>query len=182
MVEEAVWLTTTCGFDGVQWDYEICRDGDGGFLRLLDETRAALPKGKLLSVASECSYPGLLARFGWSDGYFKEVAKRCDQMAVMCYDSGMFMPRWYVWFVQRQAAVIPALVKQANPGCEVILGLPTYGQGTASHNPRAENLRLALKAVREADGSPGPDGVALFADYTTDDRDWAVYERWWVTK
>ena len=28
MVAEAVWLTTVCGFDGVQWDYEICDDND----------------------------------------------------------------------------------------------------------------------------------------------------------
>ena len=24
MVGEARWLVTACGFDGVQWDYEIC--------------------------------------------------------------------------------------------------------------------------------------------------------------
>jgi hypothetical protein len=165
MVEEAVWLTTECGFDA-------------RFLDLLDETRAALPAGKTLSVAAECIYPGWLRRVAWSEGYSAEVAKRCDQVAVMCYDSGAYTPRLYVWFVQHQASVWPRVAKTANPDCKVILGLPTYGPAGASHNPRAENLRLALKSVREADGKP--DGIALFADYTTDLKEWSDYDRWWI--
>lgn len=60
MVGEAVWLVQECGFDGVQWDYEICEDGNPSLLLLLRETRAALPHGKLLSVATA----GAL----WADG------------------------------------------------------------------------------------------------------------------
>jgi len=41
MAAEARWLTETCGFDGVQWDYEYCRSDDAGLLALLRETRAA---------------------------------------------------------------------------------------------------------------------------------------------
>ena len=180
MVAEAIWLTTVCGFDGVQWDYEICPSGDVAFLKLLEETRAALPAGKLLSVAADCSYPAPFSSPGWSDDYFREVAKRCDQMAVMCYDSGMYMPRLYVWFVQRQAALVPRLARQAGAHCQVLLGLPTYGQGGPSHNPRAENLRLALKAVREARASQAAAGIALFADYTTAPDDWRAYESLWL--
>jgi hypothetical protein len=58
-----------------------------------------------------------------------------------------------------------------------LLGLPTYHDGGGSHHPRAENLRIALKAVREANGVAG---VALFADYTTDEAEWAWYERAWL--
>ncbi len=52
MVAEAVWLVRDCGFDGVQWDVEPCPDGDTGFLALIRETKAALPPGKFLSVAT----------------------------------------------------------------------------------------------------------------------------------
>ena len=51
MVGEARWLVEECGFDGVQWDYEICPDADPGLLALLRETRAALPNATL-SVAT----------------------------------------------------------------------------------------------------------------------------------
>jgi hypothetical protein len=60
MVGEARWLVNDSGFDGVQWDYEICDSGDPDFLRLLQETRVALPAGKLLSAA----VPGA----PWADG------------------------------------------------------------------------------------------------------------------
>ena len=182
LAREAGLLTSAWGFDGVQLDYEPCSDGDRHFLDLLEETHVALPRGSVLSVAAECRYPGLLAKFGWSDEYIQEVAKRCDQLAVMCYDSGMILPRSYVWFVRCQAAVVPRLAKRANPACEVLLGLPTYGSGGTSHNPRAENHRLALKGVREARAAPEPDGVAVFADYTTSEADWREYEELWLRR
>ena len=46
-----------CGFDGVQSDYEICRNSEEPFLDLLRQTRAAFPRGKLLSVAAPMWLP-----------------------------------------------------------------------------------------------------------------------------
>ena len=171
MVGEAEWLVGRCGFKGIQWDYEPCPSGDAGFLALLEETRSALPNAHL-SVASPVWYPWPLTGLGWTEDYFHEVGKRCDQIAVMCYDTGFYTPRSYAWLVRGQADRLP---KAAAPA-QVILGLPTYGPGFRSHNPRAENLRIALKAVR--DGSSVA-GIALFADYTTDDEEWAWYDKAW---
>jgi hypothetical protein len=184
MVEEAVWLVTECGFDGIQWDYEVCRDGDAGFLALLRETRSALSAGALLSVATPVWSP--VPRLnGWSEDYFGEVAENCDQIAVMCYDTGVFWPRGYVWLVRGQAARVTRAVAGANPECQVLLGLPTYHKGLRSHNPRAENLRLALKGVREgmSDSRAGASafaGIALFADWTTQPEEWELYRRHWL--
>ena len=66
-----------------------------------------------------------------------------------------------------------------------MLGVPTYGDGLRSHNPRAENLKNALRGVREglADPSAAREnfaGVAPFADYTTDDDEWETYKRDWL--
>lgn len=174
MIKEATWLVQTCAFDGVQWDYEPCTSGNQGFLKLLEETRSALPRAHL-SVASPVWYPWPLTSIGWTEQYFSEVGKRCDQIAVMCYDTGFYTPRSYAWLVREQAARLP---KAAAPA-QVILGLPTYGAGFRSHNPRAENIRIALKAVRE--GPPVP-GVALFADYTTDSEEWAWFEKAWLRR
>jgi hypothetical protein len=172
MSEEAKWLVAQCGFSGVQWDYEPCQDGDPSFLLLLDETRAALPR-TFISVAAPTWFPWPLTGFGWSEAYFGEVGKRCDQVAVMCYDTGFVLPRSYAGLVSAQAERLPKAVGH----CELLLGLPTYERGGSSHNPRAENLKIALKAVRE--GKPIT-GIALFADYTTDDAEWAWYDRAWL--
>src|SRR5207244_4052042 len=67
MVREARWLVSECGFDGVQWDYEICEDRDPDFLRLMRETRAALPARKLLSAAVPMWLPAPFQRWGWSE-------------------------------------------------------------------------------------------------------------------
>lgn len=178
LVAEAVWLVDKCGFDGVQWDYEICQDGDPGFLTLLEESRRTLPRGSLLCVAAPIWLPPPVSGYGWSERYFGQVAARCDQIAVMDYDTGAYFPRAYVWLTKQQALRVPRAAHRTNPACQVLIGLPTYEGGTASHNPRAENLRLGLKGVREA-SSGRTAGVALFADYTTSDSEWATYRSLW---
>lgn len=187
MVEETQWLVNACGFDGVQWDYEMCPDNDASFLKLMRETRVALPPGKLLSTATPMWLPAPLGRWGWSESYFAQVAATCDQIAVMCYDSGFWLPRGYVWLVRQQIRHVPVAIHRGNAQARVLFGIPTYGKGLVSHNPRAENIRLALMAVRDglADSGIPLDnfaGVAPFADYTTDETDWNTYCNVWLKK
>jgi hypothetical protein len=180
MAKEAAWLVNECGFQGIQWDYEICLDGDPHFLDLLERTRSAMPAGAFLQVAAPMWFP--MKGIGWSTTYFGQVAKRCDQVAVMCYDSGFYFPRAYTWLVERQVRALPEAVRKGNPRCELVLGLPTYEEGPPSHNSHAENLRFALWGVRKglsATSSDAIDGIAIFADYTTDDREWETLERYW---
>jgi len=183
LVEEFRWLINECGFEGVQVDYEFAMCGSQGLLRLLEETRPALPKESLLSVATPMWYPGIL--WGWSDEYFEEVARRSDQLAVMCYDSYLYLPRAYAWLVSQQAIHITADCAQANPACRVILGVPTYDNQTLSHHPYAESLKNALRGVEQGLADKDAklesfEGIALFADYTTDDNEWSQYEEYWL--
>lgn len=183
LVEEFRWLVKDCGFDGIQVDYEFAICGSQGLLRLLEETRQMLPKEGLLSVATPMWYPGIL--WGWSDEYFQEVARRCDQIAVMCYDSYLYLPRAYVWLVSQQALHVTTDCAKANPACKVVLGLPTYDNQTLSHHPYCESLKNALRGVQQglADKKATPEafeGIAMFADYTTDDREWSQYEEYWL--
>lgn len=185
MLQEASWLVDECGFDGVQWDYEICSENEPGFLELLRETRSALPRGALLSVATPLNMPWPLGALGWSERYYGAVAHECDQICVMCYDSGMWLPRSYAWLVHRQAVRVSRAVQAGDPRCRLMLGIPTYEDRRGSHNPAAENIRIALKGVRDglADTTARPEvfaGVALFADYTTDADEWHTYEDLWL--
>lgn len=177
IVAECQFLTRDCGFDGVQIDYEICSDGDADFLQLLREVRAATPQ-KWLCVATPMWLPSPLGAYGWSENYFRQIAQNCDQIAVMAYDSALYFPRHYVWLVKQQAVRIPRAVAASGANCQVVIGVPSYEDGGPSHWPYAENLALALRGVREGASSANGEvlqGVALFADYTTDQREWAIW-------
>jgi len=193
MVREARWLVEKCGFEGVQWDYEICPSGDPHFLALLRETRAALPRRAasgappLLGAATALWLPHPLRHWGWSEGYMAQVAGECDQIAVMGYDSGMYLPRAYARLIGLQVVHATRAATAAGGRCRVLLGVPTYTRGGASHHAHAENLRVALKAVRSGlaarDARPEAfAGVALFADYTTQPEEWRTYEDLWLQR
>ena len=163
MVEEAVWLTTDCGFDGVQWDYEICRSGDPGLIDLLSETSAALPSDKIVSVCTPIWVPN--GFYGWTDEYFTAVARHCDQMTVMAYDTAAYFPRTYVDVMCEQVIHVSTAVASSNPNCRVLIGIPTYDDGTRSHNPtpRTSTLpsvvcarvwRTRRQPARSSTGSP----------------------------
>jgi spore germination protein YaaH len=176
MIAEAKWLIDECGFQGIQWDYEICQDGDRNFLALLKESRAALP-GIFTSVAVPTMQPWPVSGLGWSSHYAKSVAQDIDQIAIMGYDTGHYFPRLYAGHLQ---ANVVKFSEAAGPNCKVIAGIPSYGPGLRSHNPRAENILQAIKALREMDWPSNAEGLAIFADYTTDESEWATYEKYWL--
>jgi spore germination protein YaaH len=188
LVEEARFLVTDCGFDGVQWDYEICPDNDAGLLSLLDETRAVLPKGSIVSIATALWSPALprATGYGWSEAYFAEVAKRTDQICVMGYDSGLYLPRAYAWLMEEQVVRVCRAVSESGAECQVLIGVPTYGAGGPSHHERAENLMVAIRGLRAGVARLSPReretfaGIALFADYTTDADEWETYGTDWL--
>jgi spore germination protein YaaH len=180
MVAQARWLCETCGFDGVQWDYEICEDGDPDLLALLAETRAALSAGKTLGVCAPMCFPV----YGWSEAYIAQVAAHVDHLAVMCYDTGFLLPRAYVDMTAQQVVHFTRAVALGNPKARFWMGVPTYGKGFFSHNPRAENITNSLRGIREGrrltrNMPQNLAGVALFAEYTTDASEWEIYEHLW---
>lgn len=180
LVQEAEWLVNECGFDGVQWDYEFAPNGYPGLLSLLKETRAAL-KGKIVSVATPMWYPGVL--WGWSDDYFRQVCEDSDQVAVMCYDSYLYLPRAYAWLVAQQVVQITKDAAASHSNCRVIFGLPSYEDVTLAHHKPVESLENALRGVSQGLSDPNSKnqtfaGIALFADYTTDENEWLLYDRY----
>lgn len=189
MAREGAWLVRECGFRGVQWDYEICPDGDPSYPLLLRETRAELDRlpgeRPLLGACTAVWSPEPFRRLaGWGEGYFSRMAAECDQLAVMGYDTGLYLPRAYARLMREQVARVPRAALRGNPNCRVVIGVPTYGRGGASHQAWSENLRVALQGVRDglADRRFQPagfSGVALFADYTTQPEEWREYRHGW---
>lgn len=160
---------------GVQVNVEPLPSGDANFLLLLEELRAAMPMDKLLSVAA---YPPPTRwhpheDVHWDENYFREVARRSDQLAVMMYDAAQRIPKTY----QRLMADWTEEVLAWSEGKPVLLGVPTYDDaGVGYHDPEVENLPNALLGIHSG-LSRGPvpanyQGVAIYCEWETDGDEW----------
>lgn len=162
---------------GIQLNVEPLPSGDQDFLKLLEEIRREIPAGKVLSVAA---YPPPTRwqpslDIHWDETFFREVARRCDQMAIMMYDVGQGSPKAY----QHLMAGWTTEVLAWSEGPSVLLGLPTYDDaGTGYHDPVVENLHNALRGIhRGLSRKPLPDhyqGIALYCEWETDEAEWTL--------
>ena len=110
-------LVTEMGFDGVHLDPEPIPSGDEDTLLLLDEVRAAIGPGKILSLATREIIPvwndaPLPPAWGlWQAGYYRRIAGRVDEIAAMTYDSTMRSPWLYEQWLRFQVIGITRAVQ-----------------------------------------------------------------------
>lgn len=161
---------------GVHVNIEPWPDGDATGLALLDELRAAMPPGRVLSVAAYPP-PTIWHRFPdvhWSASYFAEVTRRCDQVAVMMYDTALRQEKTYQWLVARWTREVLA----SSAGADVLIGVPSYDDADSGwHVPRVESLENALLGLHAGIGWVDPlparyQGVALYCEWETSDAEW----------
>ena len=165
-------------FAGVHLNVEPLPNGDKDFLLLLDQVRTGLPSGKLLSIAA---YPPPtrwhpFPDVHWDEAYFREVARRCDQVVVMMYDAAQKIPKTY----QRLVADWTVEVLSWSEGKSVLLGVPTYDDaGMGYHDPDVENLHNALSGIHRGlswKALPANyQGVAIYSDWETSDWEWQYF-------
>jgi hypothetical protein len=186
---QSVRFVHEMGFDGIHFDPEITRDGDTNVLSLLDETRQAI-RPALLSMATrhiQPLFPGSVTLFGdlpgWHSGYYREIARRVDQIAVMSYDSALPAAWLYRQWMRFQVIGISQAVDGI--GVELLFGVPTSEETTATHRPEAENMANGLLGILDGlddlESVPGAvDGVAIYPYWETDAAEWAIYEALWL--
>lgn len=178
------------GFDGIHYDFEPVSSGDPGLPALLRETRPVL-RGRPLSVSVPQLEPVPGVRLPlhlvaghdryWTAGYLTEVARACDQVALMVYDSAMPTSSLFAGYVadqtRRVASAVPARTA-------LLVGVPAYHDTTVTHRPGAETVAAGARGVRlglAAYGHPRPHtGVALYVDFAATERDWRQYRGGWV--
>jgi len=183
-------ITRLAGFDGVHLDPEPVPNGDANVLTLLDEIRHAIGPNLTLSIAtpriqpifSDNSLP-LVGWVAWRAGYYREVAKRVDQIAVMVYDSGLPLPVLYRQWGRFQVIEI----SRALDGTDVDLffGVPTSEEKTWTHWPGAENMTSGLLGVvdglNDAESrASAVTGVAIYPYWETSTSEWTTYESLWL--
>lgn len=168
------------GLAGAHLNIEPCPSGSEAFLDLLDEVRAELGDGGILSVAA---YPPPtvhhpVADVHWDEDYFRAVAARSDQLAVMMYDTGLNSPKLYTRLLRDWTRA----VLRWSGGTEILLGLPAYDDaGSGYHDPTAENLGAGLSGVHA--GLMGFDvlpesyrGIALYCGWELDEAEWELLD------
>lgn len=166
-------------FAGVQINIEPLTSGDTNFLALLDELRLKRPPGKILSVAA---YPPPTRwhpyeDVHWEEAYFREVARRSDQLAVMMYDAAQKVPKFY----QRLMADWTEEVLAWSEGKDVLLGVPTYDDaGVGYHDPKVENMRNAILGIHRGLSRrsipTNYQGVAIYCEWETSEGEWRWFK------
>jgi len=110
----------------------------------------------------------------WEEAYFREVARRSDQLAVMMYDTSIRVPKIY----QQLMADWTREVLQWSEGKPVLLGIPTYDDAeTDYHRPEVENLQNALLGIhrelsRQKTVPTNYQGIVIYCEWETDDAEW----------
>ena len=183
------------GFDGIHYNIEPVHSGDPHILALLDDTAPVTrERGRFLSMAADelAPLPGLeyVARLFvrqaglWRADYYREVAARTDQIAVMMYDTAIPFDWMYgpvvAWETWRLREIV-------GPDTTLFMGVPTYEEEHFGFHPSAENMRSGLRGIGiglALNGSPaGPEfGAAVYANWTTDEAEWAIWRRDWLGK
>ncbi|MBI5284611.1 MAG: hypothetical protein HY874_05900 [Chloroflexi bacterium] len=182
------------GFDGIHYDIEPIYPGDESFLDLLDRTHDLTQRhGAVLSVAVEQLevVPGaqrvisvfLRDYHDPTKEYLRQVAARSDQVAIMTYDTGLPAAWLFGAYMARETErVIDAI----GGDVVVFMGVPTYEDGSSLRfHPRSENMRSGIRGVRKGLDGLGRErtenvGVAIFAEWTTSDDEWAAYAADWL--
>jgi len=171
------------GFDGIHVNVEPIANGDDDYLALLRALRAAVGKG-ILSLSA--TRPGPMApafapNFFWTTDYYARIADTADQVVLMTYDTAIPTPGLYRRYVAYAAAMVTADLARSSRA-RVLVGIPTYKDSGLMHRKGVETPENALIGVVSGlRGRTGGtfEGVALYAEWTTDPEDWAVYERVW---
>jgi hypothetical protein len=174
------------GFDGVHVNIEPIDDGNVDYLALLRALRTAVGPERLLSVST--IRPGPFAmpgapNFVWTQGYYARVAGLVDQVVIMAYDTALFTPALYRRYVAWAASAVTSTLADSRLRARVLMGVPTYDETGLMHRAGVETPENAILGVvaglRGRGGGGTFEGLALYAEWTTDEAEWAVYERLW---
>ncbi len=182
------------GMDGVHYDIEPIINNNPRFLDLLDETRAVLPQGAIISLSAQKWAPNAhiaewAFRLGkadawWTTYYYAQVAAHADQLVVEAYNTAMPTPALYELAVKEETQNILEAARTAPHPPQVLIGLPTYTGNTTWFHDTAENMTTGLKGVT-AGLNCGEDtsyfqGVAIYRYGTTSAAAWTTYDHLWL--
>ena len=162
---------------GVQINIEPLPEGNVDLLRILDALRP-LMQGKILSVAA---YPPPtrwhpFPNVHWRTAYINRIARHCDQLAVMMYDTAIPLEKFYIDLMTRWTISLTGTMHLT--GCELILGIPAYEDaGVGYHHPRVENISSALRGISASGRTDKIGGIAIYCEWEMNETKWKQWCR-----
>ena len=189
-IVELCTLLEETGFDGIHLDPEPVVSNDSHLLELLDEVGSALDTETTLSIAARRIWPlfpeidwPIIGNMAWHASYYRDVAVRVDQLAVMTYDSVMPLDSLYRHWSRFQVIEVSQAV--SSTGVELFFGVPTSEEQTWTHRPEAENMRSGLQGtiagLNDAQAYPSAvTGIAIYPYWETDELEWSTYQALWL--
>ena len=174
------------GFDGIHLDVEPVDDGNDEFLSLLQALRTAVGSKALLSISAIRPGPFRLLfapNLFWTPDYYGRVGALADQVVVMAYDTGLPTSALYRRYLAYAARSVTEEMLRSNARARVLVGIPTYDESGFMHRAGVETPENALLGVvaglRGVGGGGTFEGVAIYAEWTTDESEWRTYDRRW---
>jgi len=186
------------GFDGVMLNIEPMPERDSpAFIALLQAVRQAIGDDGRLSVTmfadiapSDLTVPrnqramDTNAIAEYSRDFKQRVALLTDEIMVMAYNSSLTAPSEYVEWVAYQTESYAEAISELEGGAEILIGIPTYDDQGDIHLTSAENIPSAIEGVqrgkqRAGDAANAITGIALYAEWTTNDDEWRLFNQFW---
>lgn len=168
---------------GVHVNIEPIPSQSQGFLALLEELRAALPGGKLISVSAHPPALPWSTKHGWSQDDYRQVARRADQVVAMTYNSGLVHEKLYTRLMEGWTHDV--LEATRGQGAQVLLGVPTYEDEGWHHRAQAEHMGSALRGIHAGLLRQGAlpehyQGAAVYSEWVTDEQEWSTWRELWL--
>jgi hypothetical protein len=174
---------TEAGADGIHLNIEPVANGDPGFVELVRAVKTAIGPGKEVSVSTVAPVHPLLTSNGpkyWDFDYFRALCAEADELVIMGYDTWLTSPHDYGVVV---ADWTRSLARELPLRCGWRIGVPTYDDDRPHHKLDVETLEVALPAIRSVEVLPTNfRGIAIYASWTTDSKDWAAFDRLWMRR
>jgi hypothetical protein len=185
------------GFDGVFLVVEpIWADNSDDFLDLLRMVRTSIGDDAILAVAvppdwtpedPEVPSTALIAPGTvWPREFKQRIALvGVDQIVVQAYNSYLTDEDDYIAWMAYQVASYAEAIGDLETGTEVLIGLPTYDSLPPAHDARIENVPAAIAGVRQGIAQAGDfgttiRGLAIYAEWETDEIEWEQYRVNWL--
>jgi hypothetical protein len=190
-------VVTEFGFDGVFLNVEpVWNDDAADFLELLRRVRVAVGDTRPISVAVPPDWspsdaqipvpPQIIPGTVWDKEFKQRVAFLADQIVLMAYNGGLSKPDDYAEWVAYQVKAYADALSDPETGTELVIGIPTYDAQLPAHDPSIENVTSAIKGIRDGLAQAGDagavvQGVAIYAEWETDDTEWEQFKTEWLS-
>lgn len=189
-------IVSELGFDGVFLNVSpVLEPNADDYVSLLQRVKlkvgdngpvaVAVPPDYTPSAAGIPQSPLYAPGTEWSKEFKQRVALLTDEIALTPYSTGLNDRLAYVDWLAYQVDSYARAVAELDSSAQIVVGIPTYDSDPPLQNASVENIPAALEGVKKGIEMAGRAqqyivGVALFAEWTTDDTEWRLFNQLWT--